>query len=203
VDPSNTPCELSSLEPPFCSQPWQKVVANVGNAGSKGFELQLDAAVNQNMTVGFGASFLDAALSQDVQLEPGFVLPSGSRLPLSPEFKAYASVAYEKPVDWMDGKANSAYFRVQYSHTGDMFNQVEPTGPPHEQILQPSYDLMDLSVGVRGDDWALAFFVDNLTDKRAVLFDNPYEFDHFFGLGRQTVNRPREIGIRFSKSFTR
>ena len=48
---------------------------------------------------------------------------------------------------------------------------------------------------------SIQLFVNNVTDERAILFANPYEFDYFFGRARETVNRPREYGFRFIKSF--
>ncbi|MND00907.1 hypothetical protein D3C83_196920 [compost metagenome] len=52
-----------------------------------------------------------------------------------------------------------------------------------------------------GDAWTVQLFVTNITDERAILFANPFEFDYFFGHGRETVNRPREYGLRFTKYF--
>ncbi len=134
----------------------------------------------------------------------------------------YANYAW--PVDWCGGAARSAYLRVQWSFTGDMLNIFEPicgqgevlltcaptednpapwSDGPSPQIRQSSYNIGDIKFGVEGDDWTVQLFVNNLTDERAVLFANSYEFDYFFGGGRETVNRPREAGIRFTKSFNR
>ena len=38
-------------------------------------------------------------------------------------------------------------------------------------------------------------------DERAVLFDNPSDKDYFWGHGRQTINRPREYGMRYIHRF--
>jgi outer membrane receptor protein involved in Fe transport len=211
IDPSQRPCGSPGAPPePFCGQPWQKVLGNVGDASSRGFELQFNAAATQSLTLGVNATWLDS------ELDDGFSflvpVPAGSRLPLSPEFKGSLFAHYDMPVNWFGGRANNAYARFQYSHTGDMLNQVEPftccdfDNPnfgPAPQVLQPSYEIADLRLGVDGDDWSLALFVNNLTDERAVLFDNPFEFDQFFGKGRQTITRPREYGIRFTKRFSR
>jgi len=212
VDPSQRPCGApGALAEPFCGQPWQKVVGNIGgDASSKGLEIQLDAAATDKLTVGVNATWLDS------QVDDGFnftvPVPSGSRLPLSPEFKGSFFAQFATPVNWFSGSANTAYVRFQFSHTGDMLNQVEPftccdfddpNYGPAPQILQPSYNISDLRFGVDGDNWSVALFVNNLTDERAVLYDNPFEFDHYFGKGRQTINRPREYGIRFTKRFSR
>jgi outer membrane receptor protein involved in Fe transport len=211
IDPSQRPCGSPGAPPePFCGQPWQKVLGNVGDASSKGFELQVNAAATQNLTLGVNATWMESELDEGFNfLVP---VPAGSRLPLSPEFKGSFFAQYDQPVNWFGGRANNAFVRFQYSHVGDMLNQVEPfvccdfddpNFGPAPQTLQPSYNISDLRVGVDGADWSMQLFVNNLTDERAVLFDNPFEFDEFFGKGRQTINRPREYGIRFIKRFTR
>jgi len=201
VDPSNRPCGDDNAPPePNCGQPWQKVVANVGNASSEGVEMQLDFAANEWLTIGGNATWLDAKLDEDVEI--GILVPAGSRLPLSPEFKAAAYAQADFPVDWFG--ANNAWVRLQWSYTDDMYNQVEPLtldDGPAPQILQPSYNIGDLRFGLDSDTWNLQLYINNLTDERAVLFANPYEFDYFFGRSRVTVNRPREIGIRWIQRF--
>lgn len=210
IDPSNRPCgSPGAPAPPACSQPWQKVVGNVdSDASSKGFEVQFDAAATQNLTVGVNATWLDAKL--DDGFEFLIPVPAGSRLPLSPEFKASAYGQYNQPANWFGGAINEWYARLQWSYTGDMLNQVEPftccdfSDPnygPAPQAVQPSYNIGDFRFGLEGLSWSLVFFVNNITDERAVLFDNSFEFDQFFGKGRQTVNRPREYGIRYIKRF--
>jgi iron complex outermembrane receptor protein len=203
IDPSQLPCDSVNAKPePFCDQPWQKVVANAGDATSEGIELQFDWAVSKNFTLGMNGTWLDASLDEDV--EALILIPKGSSLPLSPKFQGAFHATYNWPVNWFGGKATGAYVRLQWSYTGKMLNQVEPLtldDGPSPQLVQPSYDIGDIRFGIDGDSWSTQLFVSNLTDQRAVLFDNPYEMDRFFGRGRQTVNRPREYGIRFIKSF--
>jgi outer membrane receptor protein involved in Fe transport len=200
VDPASRPCGNENAPPePLCGQPWQKVVANVGNASSKGVEMQWDWQASDMLTIGANATWLDAKVNQDV---PDLGVPAGSRLPLSPEFKGSAYAQLDWPVDWFG--ANSAWLRLQWSYTGDMLNQVEALtldDGPSPQIKQPSYDIGDLRFGVDATNWSMQLYVNNLTDERAVLFANPYEFDYFFGRSRVTVNRPREIGIRWIQRF--
>ncbi len=201
VDPSNRPCGSENAPPePTCSQPWQKVVANVGNASSKGIELQMDWAASESWTLGANATWLDAKLEEDVEI--GIVVPAGSRLPLSPQFKGSAYVQYDWPVNFLS--ANSAWLRLQWSYTGDMVNQVQPLtldDGPSPQILQPSYNIGDLRFGIDAPTWNLQLYVSNLTDERATLFANPYEFDYYWGRSRVTVNTPRQFGIRWIQHF--
>jgi hypothetical protein len=58
-----------------------------------------------------------------------------------------------------------------------------------------------MKYGILGDDWQLDFFVNNLTDTRADIAVNDWYFDFYFGGARQYTNRPREIGVRFTKSW--
>jgi len=201
VDPSNRLCGSSNAPPePNCGQPWQKVVANVGNAKSQGVEMQLDWAATQNLSVGANATYLDAKLTDDVDI--GVTVPSGTRLPLSPEWKGSAYAQYDWNLDAFGGA--SAWVRLQWSWTGSMFNQVEPLtldDGPSPQIKQPSYNIGDLRFGIDTTKWSMQLYVNNLTDERAVLFANPYEMDYFFGRSRVTVNRPRQFGIRWIQRF--
>lgn len=202
IDPSNAPCGAPNAPPePFCGQPFQVVVGNVGDATSEGLELQVDAIITQNFTGGFNATWLDATL--DDGFDFGTPVPAGSRLPLVPEFQGSFFIQYDWDVNWFGGRANNAYARLQWSYTGDILNQVEPIpeGSPSPQFLQPSYNIGDLKVGTAGEDWSVQLFVNNLTDELAILYDNPAELDNFFGKRRQTVNRPREYGIRFIKNW--
>jgi outer membrane receptor protein involved in Fe transport len=201
VDPSFIKCDTPTAKPePYCSQPWQKVIANIGNASSKGLEMQFDWAISENFTLGANATWLDAQLDEDVVVS--IPVPAGSRLPLSPEFKGAFYAHYDWPVDW--GSASNAWVRLQWSYTGDMVNQLEPLDPDDSntpQILQPSYNIGDLRFGVDSNKWSAQLYINNLTDERAVLFANPYEFDYAFGRSRVSVNRPREIGVRWIQRF--
>jgi outer membrane receptor protein involved in Fe transport len=201
VDPSNRTCGNDNAPPPpNCGQPWQKVVANVGNAKSEGVEVQFDWAATENLSIGANATWLDAKLSDDVDI--GVTVPSGTRLPLSPELKASAYAQYDWSLDAFGG--SNAWLRLQWSYTGDMYNQVEPLtldDGPSPQIKQPSYNIGDLRFGLDTSNWSLQLYVNNLTDERAVLFANPYEFDYFFDRSRVTVNRPRTFGVRWIQRF--
>ena len=201
VDPSNRPCGSATAPPaPNCGQPWQKVVANVGSASSDGLEVQVDWAAADWLTIGANGTWLDAQLDEDVEVST--VVPAGTRLPLSPEFKGSLYAQADFPVDLFG--ADNAWVRLQWSYTGDMYNQVEPLtvdDGPAPQILQPSYDIGDVRFGLDSANWTLQLYINNLTDERAVLFANPYEFDYFFDRSRVTVNRPREFGVRWIQRF--
>jgi len=193
VDPSNRPCGSDSAYPaPQCGQPWQKVVANLGNAGSDGLQLELLAAIGEGTELGFNSQWVTA--ETETALADGSA-PAGSRLPQVPEFKG--SLWIDKTVSTNAFGGNEAYMRASASYTGDTVSAVQPGS----QYVQKSYTIMDAKVGVMGDDWELDFFINNITDERAEVLINDDYFDFFFGRGRQYTNRPREIGIRYTKRW--
>jgi hypothetical protein len=83
-----------------------------------------------------------------------------------------------------------------------MLNTIEPVpDSATPQILQPSYNIGDLTWAMFSPNWDLQVFVKNITDERAMLFADTAEFDYFYGRSRVTVNRPREFGVRWIYRF--
>jgi outer membrane receptor protein involved in Fe transport len=64
------------------------------------------------------------------------------------------------------------------------------------RYIQDSYVLANLSFGVTNDEWKAEFFIDNLTDKSAVLYVDTQQFTP-----KVVTNRPRTVGFRFSYDF--
>jgi iron complex outermembrane receptor protein len=64
------------------------------------------------------------------------------------------------------------------------------------RYVQESYVVANLSFGVTNDEWKAELFIDNLTDKSAVLYIDTQQFTP-----KVVTNRPRTIGFRFSYDF--
>ncbi|MEW6981303.1 TonB-dependent receptor [Colwelliaceae bacterium 6471] len=64
------------------------------------------------------------------------------------------------------------------------------------RYVQDSYVLANLSFGVTNDEWKAEIFINNLTDKSAVLYIDTQQFTP-----KVVTNRPRTIGFRFSYDF--
>ena len=193
VDPSNQPCgSASALPEPYCGQPWQKVVANIGQASSDGFALETLNAVGDNMEIGFNAQWVEAETTTD--LADGSA-PAGSRLPQVPEFKA--NLWLDTRIDTQMMGANEGFFRASVAYTGDTVSAVQPGS----SFNQGSYKTIDLKYGLMGDDWEVNLFINNVSDERAEISVNDWFFDFFFGRARQYVNRPREVGVRYVKRW--
>jgi outer membrane receptor protein involved in Fe transport len=65
----------------------------------------------------------------------------------------------------------------------------------------PGYDLVNLRAGISTSAWSAALFVDNVTNKRALLSDTGALSANISILNRVTVNQPLTGGIDLSYRF--
>lgn len=219
ADPSSVDCvnpdtgvgDPSISIPGVCGQPWQVVIANAGDAHISGLNFEFDYAPNANWVLGANAEFMEAETDtgQDLDADGVDDLVAGLRLPLVPEFKASAWAEYHWGI--FDG-AYDAFVRTQWSYSGDTYNKLEPEDPassPNPQFKNASYTIGDLRFGVNGDSWQASIFINNLTDERAQYTINTGQFEWGMAnlaegrehLQRIWTNRPREIGIAFTKNW--
>ena len=140
-------------------------------------------------------------------------IEEGKRLPSVPKFQAALSATFQQPV----AQEFNGYVSANYTHVGSRITQVGDDQPGVGTInllalttthviggpltqntftfdpVLPAYDILNLRFGVRHGIWDVAFFVNNLTDERALL-----ALDRERGLlARQgfLTNQPRTFGI--------
>lgn len=217
VDPTDPPCvvdgvidyELSIAG--VCGQPYQNLIANAGNAHIDGVNVEVDYALGENWTLGMNYEWMEAETDTDQDLtgdgEPDLV--AGLRLPLVPSSKAAWWVGYSKPTQMFGGTEFSV--RTQWSYTGDSLTILDPRGleDPNPQFKSPSYVIGDLRFSLDAEDWGVSFFINNLTDERAVYTTGTGTFE--WGAAQTAegrahhstlyVARPREAGVRFWKGW--
>lgn len=218
VDPASQPCldgagneDPSIVIPRECGQPWQAIIANAGEAHITGVNVEIDYAAGDNWLLGMNIEKMQAETdtAHDLNGDGEDNLIKGLRLPLVPSIKAAAWLEYHIPVQLFGGE--EAFFRTQWSHTGNSLNRLEPIPgtDPNPQIANPSYTIGDIRFGIKGDDWEASIFVNNITDERAqyTAQDGLFEWGAAQSVdGRphhQTVftGRPREIGFRYMKRW--
>lgn len=199
--------------PHVCGQPWQTVIANLGEAHITGFNISADYAPSENWMLGGNFEKMEAETDSNHNLDddPGLEIKAGWRLPLTPDYKAAAWAEYRRPTDWLG--AGDLFVRLQWSFTGDSMSRLEPLSPETTSTPQwtnPSYNIGDLRAGLVGEDWQLDVFINNLTDERAIYSyssgppivwpagqiaeGRPHHLDAY-------VARPRELGVRFMKRW--
>ena len=107
----------------------------------------------------------------------------GSELAYAPPFQGNIRARYE----WDLNSTLEAYVQPQLTYSDSKFTDVVEIN----KLELDSYTVLDLSVGVKADQWRVEIFGENLTDERAQISGN-------FGNDRPrlVVNRPLTVGIR-------
>ena len=193
-----------------------RVIANVKSAKSSGFDAEFSYRITDNFDVAATASYNDAKLTSnlnDAAGNPIQGLRDGNRLPTVPKFQGSISVGYAQEVaSGLEGFSN-----LTFQHVGKRYTQISDqeqnprTVPLFTNIgggtatslifpLElPSYEILNLRIGVRGDGWEAAAFVNNLGDERAKL-----SIDRERGLRARygfLTNPPRTYGATVRRSF--
>ena len=213
VDPSQEPCpNPNDAIDGVCGQPWQQVIANLGEAHISGVNVELDYTPNENWLFGVNYEKMEAETdtAHDLNGDGTPNLIKGLRLPLVPSAKAAGWIEYHHPTNLLG--AESFFIRTQWSYTGDSLNILEPLSQvdePNAQFKNPSYVIGDLRAGLVGEDWQVDVFVNNVTDERAMYTFNTGQYEWAaaqIAEGRAHIqsvftNRPLEVGIRYMKRW--
>jgi outer membrane receptor protein involved in Fe transport len=229
VDPSSTPCDASGAAAAVsglaadssvktagvCGQPWQNLVANVGQAHIGGVNVDVEYALTENITFGINYERMEAQTDSEHNLdrdESTMELKKGKRLPLVPENKGSLWATWSTPANMMG--AEYKYLRFQASTQGGIITKLEEdslNSSANPQHRVPGYAIMDIRAGLQGENWEMAAYVNNLTDERAQYT----WYTGHYGWAQQSTNavgtrahnvdvatnRPREIGIRYMRRW--
>ncbi len=200
-------------------------IKNAAGAEIKGVEMDLTWSLTDTFQVSGGVAYIDSELTapycgfvdpatdQPVAVDPcpdlqdsdgdgdttDFVDPEareGTQLPVTPEWKGNLTLRQEFQLGEFD-----SYWRASYIYKGSSRADLRDAA---NDILrdQPSYDIIDFSLGADRGSWGLELFVNNVTDERTVLYrtvqcaesicgDEPYIY----------TTPPRTIGLKFSQKF--
>ena len=204
-----------TLDAGSCSS---RVVFNVPKAHSQGIEAELSLRPMRGLDLSVAGSILDSKFDSTVKDGTGAVLGGirdGNRLPTVPKFQIATTATYgqrfSSNADW--------YVSASYQHVGTRFTQPSDqennprtfvsnlpfngatgTGATVLNLKLPSYDLVDVSAGLKfnsGTEFVL--YAKNLFDETPLL-----SFDRERG-GRArlgfNVGQPRNIGLTVRQAF--
>jgi iron complex outermembrane receptor protein len=195
-----------------------RIVVNVPKSHTLGVEAELFARPSESWDFGVSGTWVQARIDSTITgsgTTPIAGIRDGNRLPTAPEVQGAASATYSWP--WFSGTHGYASFTAQY--VGSSYTQLADQEPPFGTLSPgpfitygdptitsftfptklPSYDIGNLRVGVRGDQWEGALFVNNVWDERAFL-----SLDRERGSRARVgylTNRPRTYGVTFRRSF--
>jgi len=198
-----------------------RLVYNVPKAHSQGFELELFSRPLDNLEFGLSGSYVQAELDSEVTSTTGGVtsivggIRDGNELPTAPGFQMAITATYYFPI----ADAWEGYFTATYQNIGARYTQIADqenggqgsvtlfpgVGGPLSQASYeydrelPAYQIVNLRLGAKTEQWDTALFINNAADEKAILsLDTERD-----GRGRVAyhVNQPRTIGVSARYNF--
>ncbi len=204
LEPSNQAC--TAEETVICDQPWQIVVANAGDAHTRGLQTEVAWVPAEGWEFGGNIQLLEAEVDEDFSAAG---VTAGMELPNVPDVKGSAWLSHSWDVTFV--QEGEMFFRAQYSYNGESNNILEATASDANPLLMnSSYSIVDLSLGLisHANGWEVKFYINNATDERAEYFHNTGLFEYPFSrtdeyshYHRVYTNRPREYGVRFKYAW--
>jgi len=172
-------------------------VTNVGAANSRGFDLQAQAQLTNDLSLGLAIGYTDAKYDQTVKAGPAAtsnLVTSGDRIAGSP-WNGDVSAQYNfKLARTYDGYARLDY---QYqSRQNDLTAANDPANGTYNPVnifIQPQTSLLSARVGARWSGMDLSIFGNNLLNSDTILAQTA-------SLGSPTLYqratfRPRTFGV--------
>ena len=183
---------------------FRTVAGNVGVLDGWGSEVDIRAALTDNITLRLGGSWLDSE-ANEVQAFCGAAVDLGATadacegepLPLAPEFTVFAVLNGSFPVGSRGGEL---FGNIAYSWEDDAKGDWIPEDLSKQEVR--FLDQTDIVVGYQEENWTISGYVEN-------VFNNSWE-DGTFGEAFDGTpypqyvfgpSRPRTAGVRASYSF--
>ena len=181
-------------------------IYNVGRANSRGVEGDFNLALD-HLTFSGSAAYTDARTKSDFcnidttgnpNCALGIYIPSGTRLPVQPQFKGNLTARYH----W-EWKGAKPYLQASVNHqsgTDAYFVQPQPATPVPFQTA--GFTTVDFSLGEEIGLWHWEAYVTNAFDERGILSLNttciPSTCAQF---ARAYPTLPREFGLKVGRKF--
>ncbi|GAC20652.1 TonB-dependent receptor [Paraglaciecola arctica] len=162
---------------------------NVGDATSKGIELEVTVKPIEGLTLSAGGAYINTSLDADV---PNLGAQKGDAAPFVPETSFTASAEYSMQLN--ENIEGFGWMNLQY--TDDRFTEFSKENENYRKM--DAYTLANLRLGVRFSGYEISLFANNLLDDDGVVraIDRP-PFDPPASI-RVT---PRTVGVTFRGGF--
>lgn len=201
--------------PKVCGIPWTQ---NMGQAVSKGFDLQAEIAATQalklEMAVGYTEArytqnaVVSAASTTDPIVNSGDAITGQNGLPIAPWT---ASVGAQYNFELL---STESFVRADYQYSSGQKwapAAADPNTLQYDQFYQPlhSWQFLSLRAGTSFGSWSAAFFVDNVLDTHTTLTSTHTAPGYDFTTGAVLASplseaytfRPRTFGLSASYRF--
>jgi outer membrane receptor protein involved in Fe transport len=168
---------------------------NIGEAYSRGVELEADALVTDHLTANLSYTY---DITKVTSLNPLFAYPNvstspppaGSVLPGTPKSSLAVGVEY--------GHIRLGGGELRYALDGHYQSRVLPSLSATVPVV-PGYTVLDTRVSFALSQWVATVFCNNLTNSLGITsYQDPAVFGNRF---MAVVSQPRTIGFTISYSF--
>jgi iron complex outermembrane receptor protein len=172
-------------------------IANVGQAVSRGGELELQARVTEGLTVGLSGSYTNAHITSPSDQGA----PQGAQLPYVPQLGGDVNLTYVHPL----AGGSKLTFNANENFTGNQVRDFVPDSGVHEQR---HFAVTNLRLGLQLNSWEVSLFARNLFNAQPILNDTmaftPGPAAAAVGIApynSQTSLRPRSVGVGAKMTF--
>ncbi|HEY6484538.1 MAG TPA: TonB-dependent receptor [Steroidobacteraceae bacterium] len=165
-----------------------KFTTNAGKATVYGAELEIAIVPVEGLVFSQNVGYTHAVNSTTVPLAN---VTAGQRLLDVPQVTADTNLTYRYP---LPGSLNLVT-RLNNSYI-DSIQDIT-----FARNTLPAYDIVNARLGVEGERWSVMAFIDNLTNKMALLSDTGALSANISILNRVATNQPRTIGADLTYKF--
>ena len=169
-----------------------KFTTNAGKAKVYGAELEIAVVPATGLTISQSVGYTHATNATTLP-EAGVV--SGDRLLDVPEVTASTTATYRYPLPVSQVPGMNLVGRITNSYI-DSIQDIT-----FGRNTLPSYDLLNSRIGVEADRWSAMVFVDNLTNKQALLSDTGALSANVSIFNRVATVQPRTFGVDLNYRF--
>jgi len=176
-------------------------VNNGPTAEVTGLEASLLWLASDSLRISSSVAFYDSKLEDDYcNFSAGVctevLAPAGTKLPVTADFKGNVVARYFFTAGQFD-----AYVQGALAHEGKRGSDLDQSANDIVGDV-PAYTTLDLSAGIRKDDWAVDLFIKNATGEDAALYKTGQCTAETCGAQNYGVRvRPLSVGVKFTKDW--
>lgn len=175
------------------------ITANGADARIYGVEAELKALLAPEWTLGANLGYTNAKFTADSSIT-GY--PEGYSVPDIPDVTASATLRWKHPlsdnlsvIGTLEGDYVGTRTDAPYGESLSLLNT-------NTYLLHlPAYEFLNARLGLAGDQWTASLYVNNLTNKEAILDPQPQIVLQMDAYVRYLVNRPITAGLDFTYKF--
>ncbi len=175
-------------------------VNNGPTAEVLGLEATLLWLATDNLRISSSLAFYDSELKDDYCNFSGttcteVLAPAGTKLPVTADFKGNVVARYFFTLGNFD-----AHLQGALAHEGERGSDLDQAANAIRGDV-PAYTTLDLSAGLKKDDWGIDLFVKNATGEDAALFKTAQCVVETCQQNYGVRVQPMTIGLKFTKDW--